>query len=153
MAGRHDTDFYGWTQEQAALLRRAAELRPNAVPELDWQNLADEIWELGLTLELELYHRYVVLMVHMLKWQYQWRLRSGGWRGTINEQRRRIARLLRKNPAMKPKRLAEFAEAYDDARKQAMDDTGIETFPASCPFTIEQVEDEEFWPESTSPAS
>jgi hypothetical protein len=120
---------------------------------LDWQNLADEIWELGLTLELELYHRYVVLIAHLLQWQYQWRLRGGSWRGTIGEQRRRIARLVRKNPAMKPQRLIEFAEAYDDARKLAVDETGIETYPSACPFTIEQVEDETFWPEPPSPSS
>ncbi len=153
MASRHDTDFYAWTQEQSALLRQAADLRPNSVPGLDWQNLAHEIWELGLSLELELYHRYVVLIAHLLKWQYQWRLRSGSWRGTIGEQRRRIARLVRKNPAMRPQRLIEFADAYADARKQAVDETGLDSFPETCPFTIEQVEDEAFWPEPAGPAS
>jgi Domain of unknown function DUF29 len=146
----YDEDFYSWTREQADLLRRAGEQRLNTPSGLDWEHLALEVWELGLSLELQLYNRYVVLIAHLLKWHHQPRLRGGGWRGTVNEQRRRIARLLRKNPALKPVREAEFTEAYGDARELAADDTGlaIETFPTTCPFTIAQVEDREFWPDA-----
>lgn len=150
MSNLYEQDFYSWTQEQAALLRRAAELRPNDPSGLDWEHLAEEIWGLALSVENELYHRYVVLLVHLLKWRYQAGLQGGSWRGTINEQRRRIARLLRKNPGMKPKRQAEFADAYEEARERAADESGLPlaTFPASCPFTLEQAEDREFWPEA-----
>lgn len=150
MSALYDEDFYSWTQEQADLLRRAGEQRLNTPSGLDWEHLALEVWELGLSLELQLYNRYVVLIAHLLKWHYQPRRQGAGWRGTINEQRRRIARLLRKNPALKTVREAEFTEAYDDARELAADDSGlpIETFPPTCPFTVVQVEDKEFWPDA-----
>lgn len=144
-----ETDFYAWTQEQSAKLRRTAELRPNLPEALDWQNLAQVIEEQGLSLELELYHRYVILLAHLLKWRFQSRLRGPSWRGTVNEQRRRIARLLKKNPALRTRRELEFSDAYDDARELASDDTGLtpESFPAECPFTLDQIEDSAFLPE------
>jgi hypothetical protein len=149
MSTLYEQDFYSWTQQQAEILRRGGELRLNAPAGIDWANLAEEIWELGLSLENELYHRYVVLLAHLLKWRWQPKWRGGSWRATIGEQRYRIARLLRKNPSLKPKRLAEFADAYEEAVNRAAGETElpIETFPATCPFTLEQVEDQGFWPE------
>jgi Domain of unknown function DUF29 len=149
--GLHERDFYGWTQQQAELLRRAAVgCQLEGSPGLDWDNLAQEIWELGLSLELQLYHRYVVLLRHLLKRRYRFQPDRGSWRGSINEQRYRIERLLRKNPALKPVRRAEFEEAYEEARQGAADETElpISTFPEACPFTLEQAEDRNFWPAS-----
>ena len=144
----YETDFWLWTQEQAARLRRTAELRPNLPEALDWSNLAQAIEDQGVSLELELYHRYVVLLAHLLKWRYQWRLQGPSWRGTINEQRRRIKRLLKKNPALRARRAVEFVDAFEDARALASDETGLppEAFPAECPFTLEQIEDHDFLP-------
>jgi hypothetical protein len=151
MSTLYEQDFYSWTQEQAELLRSAAATRRNDPAGLDWANLAEEIWELGLSLENELYHRYVVLICHLLKWGWQARLRCGSWRGTIEEQRFRIARLLRKNPGLKPKRVAEFADAFVEARARALVETGLpdDLLPTSCPFTLEEAEDHAFFPQGT----
>lgn len=148
MSTLYEEDFYSWTHEQTERLRREADLRRNDPAGLDWEHLAEEIWGLGLSLENELYHRYVVLIAHLLKWQAQPRLRGGSWRGTISEQRYRIARLLRKNPGLKPVRAAEFADAYPEARERALNESGLpdEVVPTACPFTLEQVEDQAFWP-------
>jgi hypothetical protein len=145
----YETDFYSWTQEQAGVLRRAAAARPNDPAGLDWEHLAQEIWELGLSLEMELYHRYVVLICHLLKWRWQAKLRCGSWRGTIEEQRFRITRVLRKNPGLKPKRAEEFADAFEEARARALLETGLPDamIPTACPFTLEEVEDRAFWPQ------
>lgn len=43
----HDRDFYTWTREQAAALRRLAEARPNLAEELDLPNLIEEVEDLG----------------------------------------------------------------------------------------------------------
>jgi hypothetical protein len=148
MGALHDTDFYGWTQEQAAILRRAAGARLNAPVGLDWEQLAEEVEELGSAKVDELHSRYLVLLCHLLKWRLQPRGRGGSWRGTIGEQRRRLARLLGKNPSLRPKRQAEFADAYADAREAAADESGLAlaVFPETCPFTIEQAEDPGYWP-------
>jgi hypothetical protein len=145
----YDEDFYSWTQRQAAILRNAAELRLNAPEGIDWLNLAEEIDTLAVSLERELYSRYKALLAHLLKWRYQPGLRGSSWRRTIDDQRDEVGRLLLKNPGMKPKRLAEFEASYPKALRQAADETGLPPglFPAACPFSIEQAEDETFWPE------
>jgi hypothetical protein len=150
MSNLYEQDFYSWTQEQAALLRRAAELRLNAPPGLDWEHVAGEIEQLGKDKLDELYSRYVVLLAHLLKWRHQPGHRGGSRRGSIDEQRSRIARLIRKNPGVRPQRRQEFEEAYEEARTRAIHETGMlaHTFPASCPFTLEQAGDREFWPEA-----
>jgi hypothetical protein len=144
----YDQDYYSWTQEQANILRRAGELRLNGPPGLDFEHLAQELWELSLSIENELYHRYVVLLCHLLKWQYQPNFRSGSWRGTIDEQRFRIARLFRKNPGLRQKRAEEFVDAYSVARRRAASETGLaeNLFPDSCPFSLDEIEEESFWP-------
>jgi hypothetical protein len=150
MSTLYETDFYSWTREQAEVLRDAAAKRPNDPAGLDWAHLAQQIWELGLSLENELYHRYVVLICHLLKWQAQPRLRGGSWRSSVKEQRYRIARLVRKNPGLGPVRGAEFDDAYAEARDRALEESGLPDggLPSSCPFTREQAEDHAFWPEA-----
>jgi hypothetical protein len=155
MTALRDTDFYAWSQEQAATLRRAAGYRLNDIPGLDWLNLAEEIESLGISLERELFSRYRILLMHLLKWRFEPARRGTSWERTIDNQRYEIARLLRKSPSLRRKRAAEFAEAYSPARKDAAFETGLplDTFPAECPFTLDEVEDEAFWPASAAAAA
>ena len=57
---------------------------------------------------------------------------------------------MRRSPRLAGDLEALFAAAYKDARKLAEDETGlpIETFPHHCPWSVTQVLDEDFWPES-----
>lgn len=149
MSTLYETDFYSWTQEQAAALKKAARAKLNMPAPLDWENLAEEIESLGRSQESELESRYFRLLAHLLKWRHQPEQRSGSWRGTIIEQRSRLAKLLRQNPSLKPRRGEFFEEAYADARELAAGETGlpIGTFPEQPPWTIEQAEDRGFWPD------
>ncbi len=144
-----DKDFYAWSRQQAEELRQASRLRINALTGLDWEHLADEIEELGMSKLDELFSRYKVLVWHLLKWKYQPDRRSNRWRATINEQRFRIARVLRKNPSLRSKRLEEFRDVYLLARDSAAEGTELPPgkFPEVCPFTIEEAEDDAFWPD------
>ncbi len=144
----YERDFFHWAQEQTALLRRAASLRLNAPPGLDWEHIAEEIEQLGKDKLDELNARYVVLVAHLLKWRYQSKMRCGSWRGTINEQRYRVARVLRNNPSIRQQRQVEFAEAYPEARQRALDETGLPAYLVSdtCPFTLQETEDRDYWP-------
>ncbi len=147
-ATRYDDDFYSWTQDQAAKLRRAAASRVNLPDPVDFENLAEEIESLGISQVRELYSRYVVLLTHLLKWEHQTSRRSRSWRITVNTQRREIAKLLSLSPGLKPRRVRELADAYASAREDAAEQTKlpIERFPAACPYTLEQVEDRTWWP-------
>lgn len=141
----YETDFYAWTQRQAALLRE------EEFTEVDWNNLIEEIEALGRSDIRELTNRLEVLLMHLLKWRYQAGKRVTGrsWRATIAEQRRRLRRLLKESPSLRS-RLAEFVdETYPDAIRAAIIETGLNerTFPAQCPWTTEEIMAEDFWPE------
>ena len=61
--------------------------------------------------------RYAVLCAHILKSVAQPDRRARSWDLTIAEQRIEIARLLKDNPGLKPKRSALVAQGYQDGRK------------------------------------
>ena len=148
MSTLYQDDFYSWSLAQAAGLRRLAGLRLNHAPELDWRELAEEIEDLRRSLERELHSRLVVLLLHLLKWQFQPGFRSRSWQSSITVQRRGIARPLRKNPGLEARVPVELADACVSARLRAAAETGLadSTFPERCPFARKSVEDEGFWP-------
>jgi hypothetical protein len=146
----YEADLLAWTEAQAALLRRAAALRPNTLPGLDWENLAEEVEALGKSRVRELSSRYRVILLHLLKWRYQASLRTPSWRFTVRDQRDEVAEALAESPSLRGRRQAELDRAYAKARKAAADETALPlaAFPERCPFTVDQVEDEGFWPEA-----
>jgi hypothetical protein len=139
----HDSDFYTWTQEQAALLRHGQ------FADLDLANLIEEIEDMGVSERRELESRLIVLLAHLLKWVYQSERRGNSWEGTIRWQRSDVQAVLRDNPGLKPKLPKLFEDAYSRARLFAMKETGlpIKTFPIDCPWSLDQGLDDEFWPE------
>lgn len=91
----------------------------------------------------------IVVLLHLLQWQYQSERRSGSWESSIIEHRRGIKKALKESPSLKPYLESIFAECYVKAVKQAKAETGLplETFPASCLYELTQVTDDEFLPE------
>ena len=142
----YDTDFYAWTQEQAALLRA------KVGEDLDLENLAEEIEALGKSDRRAVQSHLVVLIQHLLKWAYQplQRERDGaGWQASIDEARTQVELILRDSPSLQPELPAFVAWAYPRARRKAHRETGLPlaTFPETCPWRLEQLLDEDFWPE------
>lgn len=137
----YDHDFYAWTQEQAALLRAGR------LSEVDLAHLAEEIEDMGKSEKRTLESRLEVLLMHLLKWQFQPVLRSRSWELTIKDQRRRLDRHLRENPSLRS-RLAEIvADVYPSSAILAERETGLDGFPDVCPFTIEQLFDDSYFPQ------
>ena len=139
----YDTDFYVWTQEQAALLR------DGKARDLDWTNLAEEIESLGRSDRRALGSYLQVVVMHLLKWQYQPAERSRSWRQSLCTGRDAVADLLDESPSLRPQLGALLAKHYPRARRDARGDTGLPlaTFPDTCPWEVEQVLDENFFPE------
>ena len=139
----YEEDFYAWTVEQARLLRSGE------LSSIDVAIVAEEIESLGRGDKRELESRLTVLLMHLLKWQIQSKMRSRSWSGTILEQRRRIAKLLKESPSLLPFVNEALAEAYSDALEAASNETGLpETdFPTECPFTPDEVLSRAFLPE------
>jgi hypothetical protein len=88
----------------------------------------------------------IVVLTHLLKWQYQPEFKSGSWKGSIVEHRRRIREALKDSPCLKPYLQEVFDECYSDAVEQANAETGlsVETCPQVCPYTSVEVLDSNF---------
>jgi len=144
-ATSYDEDVILWSEQQARLLRAGR------FAELDIEHLADEIEDVGKTEKRELASRMAVLLAHLLKWTRQPEKRSNSWRSTINDQRKRIALAIKATPSLKAvMRDRDWREdMWLDARAQARKETGLaeDDLPESCPWTMEQAADPDFWPE------
>src|SRR5712672_3721973 len=87
-ATAYERDFYAWLMEQA---RHVRDGHWNAI---DRENLAEEIESLGREQFSKLESALRVLLLHMLKWDYQPERRGRSWWATIGEQRLHLNDLL-----------------------------------------------------------
>ena len=140
----YEKDFFAWTVEQARLLR-AGELAS-----VDAANIAEEIESMGRSDRRELQSRLVVLTMHLLKWRFQPSARSRKWSATIEEQRLQIEQLFAESPSLRPLAAGMLLQAYAIARVRAIAETGLadDAFPASCPFTLDEVLSPAYLPEA-----
>jgi hypothetical protein len=138
----YDSDFYAWANEQAALLRAGR------LSEADIQHVAEEIESMGKSEKRELVSRLTVLMLHLLKWQFQPVRRGASWRLSIANTRDAITDHLADNPSLRAEIEASLAIAYRRACRDATLETGFErdTFPSMCPWSFEQMAADDFWP-------
>lgn len=139
----YEIDFYEWALYNAQLLREGR------LSEIDVEHLIEELEDMGNNRQ-ELASRFIVLIGHLLKWEYQPNHRSRSWQGSIDEQRVQLNRLIRKKPSLRPGLLGAANDAYFDAVKIAIKETGISkaNLPQENPYTMEQLLDEEFYPEA-----
>jgi len=139
----YETDFYGWANEQAALLRAG---RLDAA---DIENIAEEIESMGRSEKRELVSRLAVLLTHLLKWRHQPGGRGSSWRASIRVQRKRLADHLTDNPSLKSKIAEAMSRAYEEAVVIAADETklGEAAFQADCPWSFDEIMGADFWPE------
>ncbi|NEQ27082.1 MAG: DUF29 domain-containing protein [Microcoleus sp. SIO2G3] len=108
---------------------------------IDWENLIEEIEDMGRSERNSLESNLTVILIHLLKWQFQPERRSNSWQASIAEHRRRIRKAFKNSPSLKPYFEEIFAECYEDAIELASIETGLPTatFPRSCPYTSAQV--------------
>lgn len=144
------TDYSAWARRHAELLRAGR------YAELDLEHLLEELGDMGKSERRELESRLLILLAHLLKWDYQyqtlterWReFRGDSWRATIVEQRKQIAVLLRQSPGLESALVETIATTYPDAVDLAGKETLLppETFPAHCPYPAETLLDDDFYP-------
>lgn len=133
MTSTYDRDFYAWTQDQAQFLQLGQ------FEALDLQHLAEEIADMGRSEKRALESRLEVLIMHLLKWNFQPNLRSRNWELTIKEQRMRLQSMLEDSPSLKAHLVSRLDKVYKLAVIAAERETGLNLFPEVCPFTINQI--------------
>ncbi len=91
----------------------------------------------------------VIVLLHLLKHEYQPRRRSRSWLDSILEHRQRLRDDLAESPSLAGHLEAVFPAAYADARARAMTQTGLSerTFPPASPYTLEEALDPDFLPD------
>jgi hypothetical protein len=140
----YEQDFYRWTQEQVALLREGK------WHDLDREHLMEEIEDLGRSARKDLRSYLEGLVLHLLKWRYQPDYQTRDWRDSIVENRARIPDCLAESPRLCPQLPTLLQECYPHARRRAARQTRLPqaTFPETCLWTVEQVIDAAFWPDT-----
>jgi hypothetical protein len=139
----YEQDFYGWTQEQSALLRAGR------LTDLDIENLIEEVETMGRSEKRELESRLTVLLLHLLKWKYQEVRRGRSWQLSIDEQRIQFCKTLHENPGLKSALSDLLKDAYELAVIRASRETKISksVFPVSCPWEFAQLMETGFYPD------
>ncbi len=140
----YEEDFYSWLCKNVELLRQGR------LSEIDVENIAEELDGMSKSQQRELISRLEVLLIHLLKWQFQPDNRSGSWKGSIVEQRQQIKKLFKISPSLKRHIDEKIAESYADAVEYSSSETGIpeSDFPQTCPYSSEQILDKNFYPDS-----
>ncbi|MCP5451753.1 MAG: DUF29 domain-containing protein [Gammaproteobacteria bacterium] len=140
----YETDFYQWTQQQAALMRQGEFNRVD----LDIENIAEEIESMGRRDRYALRSYLHNILMHLLKWQHQPERRETSWRLSIKNGRHQVDILVEDSPSLQGRIPDLIAKEYTQARENAALETGLPlaTFPELCSFTVEQITGD-YWPD------
>jgi hypothetical protein len=138
----YERDFYLWIEQQAALLRE------KRLDELDVANLLEEIEWMGRKDKKSIKSNLVIVLLHLLKHEFQPKRRSRSWLDSLLEHRQRLRDDLEESPSLRAHLEAVLPDAYADARARAITQTGMSerAFPRTSPCTLEQALDPEFLP-------
>lgn len=140
----YDQDLYTWSLQQAQFLRE------RNFDQVDWEHVIEEIEDMSKSEKRALQFFIEILLMHLLKWQYQPACQGRSWKFTIIEKRKRIIEHLQENPGLNNKLPDLITRAYGYAVTGAVRETGLSLthFPSDCPWAFELFMDETFWPES-----
>ena len=140
----YETDYWQW------LNQTAVDLQNRDFAAVDWENLIEEIQDMGKHERRSAKSNLIVILVHLLKWQFQPDFRTGSWGGSIVEHRDRVSDILADSPSLQRFLAENSSDCYQSARKQAIAETGLpsDQFPSQCPYSLAEVLDEDFWPEA-----
>ena len=153
----YDRDFFAWTQDQAAALRRLASERWNGP--LDLSRLAEEVEDLGKAERNALLGRIERLILHLLKLDHATASRPRRqWIVSVDAARRGLKRHL--TPTLLKDLEAALADLYRRERNRTArkpffcdDPTTAAALPETCPYTLAQLLDEDWLPEGGQRAS
>jgi len=144
----YDEDFYAWTQDQAKRLRTQARLHQNEP--LDWQELAEEVEDLGKS-ELHTCQSLTdQIIAHLLKLQCSRSVEPrAGWETEIAAFRTALERRL--TPTIKARLESDLEEHFRQAKRlvrpsfQEFEPHRLALLPEACPYTLDQIIGRDDW--------
>jgi hypothetical protein len=138
----YESDYLLWTQETIA------KLKARDFDHVDFENLIEEIEDLGRSYRDELESRLDVLLSHILKRLYVPLVNDyNSWERTIREQRKQIRRRLEKSPILKNYLPEVFDDIWEDVIKEVREDYQQYEFPDLWQFKrdIDTLLNANFW--------
>jgi len=146
----YEQNFPGWINQHIAWLKAGQ------FQELDIDHLIEELEGMATRDKNELVSHLVILVAHLLKWQFQLKqlnerwveFKGSSWRASIIEQRYRVKDQLENSPSLKRLVTEAITKAYPKAVSLAAKETELpmKTFPKICPYSIAQLLDDDFYP-------
>ena len=135
MRTAYETDFYAWTQDMAQALQE------RRFTDLDIENLTEEIEALGRSERREIGSRLAIILIHMLKSDFQPEKHTTSWDNSLEVQRGDLKAVLQENPSLAAQLSDFFPRAYRKAVIFASEETKLprSTFPQTCPYTEAQI--------------
>ena len=148
----YDRDLQQWIQQTVE------QLRNREFGSLDIEHLIEELIDLGKSEKNTLRSNLTILSAHLLKLRVQHDvpdMMQGSWYSSVLEHRQRVLNNLADTPSLKSYLVEAMEKAYPDARKLAIKEGKLAKFgvrvpeereyPIICPFSIEQILDEDFY--------
>lgn len=91
---------------------------------------------------------YELILLHLLKWQFQPARRSRSWRKTIDRERENILDYERQGKGRRIV-MGDFDQLYQSTRRVASRETGLplHAFPEICPYTLDVLRDRDALPD------
>lgn len=131
----YETDYYGWIEDQIALLEAGR------LSEIDAQNIAEEIKDIGTRQYDKLENALTALVYNLLKWDTFPERRTVSAVLSIGAHRDQIETLLRRNPSLISLATEALSEAYIYATYDMMRDSDLpeSAFQTQCPYDWETV--------------
>lgn len=130
----YESDETAWLDAMSELIEEGR------LDELDFPHLAEYLSDMARRDRREVLSRLVVLVKHLLKWQYQPKKRTKSWHITIITQRQELEDDL-SGGVLRQHAQSNLHLAYSRAVARAATETGLptEAFPKECPYTLDQV--------------
>ncbi|MDB9316046.1 DUF29 domain-containing protein [Spirulina sp. CS-785/01] len=138
----YNQDFNLWLERTIFLLKEGKLL------EVDYINLIEELESMGRSEKNALKSNLRILLMHLLKYQFQPEKRTNSWLYTISEHRQRITDALETSPSLH-NFLGEVLEnCYQGGKRLAVDETGLSSniFPENCPYSVAEILDLDYFP-------
>src|SRR5713226_7504842 len=88
LARLYEADETAWLEEMSRLARQ------RRYDELDYKHLSEYLRDMAKRDRREVFNRLVILLSHLLKWDYQPRRRSRSWKLTILNQQNEVEGML-----------------------------------------------------------
>lgn len=137
----YEIDDYLWVERTIELLK------DKNFDELDLENLIEELEDLGRERKNKVESLLRQIIIHLLLleyWSQEYQYNAAHWQAEITEFRFQINGILTKK--LQSYLASKIELIYQNSVKYTQRKTNLNIFPEKCPYTLEQLLDEDWFP-------